>query len=119
MSEFVTVYAKSTGKKQRIPAHWIDHPVLGKDFALTPSQKAKDRITGTPDGDWKVAELEEYADAHGVDRTGLKKKADLLDAIASSGEDPSTDPAEDPAPQTPPTAPVDDKTPAAGDDKEN
>lgn len=40
MSRFVEVTAKSTGDKQVIPAHWLDHPVLGKDFQLTTEAKA-------------------------------------------------------------------------------
>lgn len=33
----ITAVAKSTGRKVSIPEHWLDHPVLGKDFKLPPS----------------------------------------------------------------------------------
>lgn len=43
MDGFVSAYSKSTGQKQRIPRHWIGHPVLGLDFELTPSSKADEQ----------------------------------------------------------------------------
>jgi hypothetical protein len=39
---FVDAYSKRTGKKVRIPAHFLGHPVLGKGFNKTPRQKAAD-----------------------------------------------------------------------------
>jgi hypothetical protein len=42
MDQFVDVYAKDTGKKHRIPPHWLDHPVLGKPFRKTPKTRAAD-----------------------------------------------------------------------------
>ncbi len=39
---FVDAYSKRTGKKVRIPAHFLGHPVLGKPFNKTPRQKAAD-----------------------------------------------------------------------------
>ncbi|UIU47065.1 hypothetical protein [Microcystis phage MinS1] len=39
-SEFVDVYAKSTGKKHRVPAHYLDDPVLMKPFRKTPKLRA-------------------------------------------------------------------------------
>ena len=39
---FVDAYSKKTGKKVRVPAHFIGHPVLGKPFNKTPRQKAAD-----------------------------------------------------------------------------
>ena len=38
---FIEAVAKATGKKQRIPAHWLDHPTIGKQFRLPPSAEAK------------------------------------------------------------------------------
>lgn len=38
-SKFVEVVAKSTRTKQRIPRHWLDHPILGRDFELPPSTR--------------------------------------------------------------------------------
>ena len=36
------------GEKQRIPAAWLDHPVLGKDFSTTPRQKAAVPVASNP-----------------------------------------------------------------------
>lgn len=77
----VEVRAKSTGLKQTIPEHWLDHPVLGKDFELTPTGKAQQAQAEGPSLDWTLAQLTEHADDHGVDRTGLRSKADVLSAI--------------------------------------
>ena len=41
MDRFVEVAVKATGKKQRIPAHWLDHPILGAGFKLSPSSEAR------------------------------------------------------------------------------
>lgn len=40
MPQFIEAVVKATGKKQRIPAHWLDHPTLGEAFKLT-SQSRK------------------------------------------------------------------------------
>lgn len=39
---FVDAYRKDTGKKVRIPEHWLTHRTLGVPFAKTPVQKARD-----------------------------------------------------------------------------
>ena len=43
MGEFIDVYVKRTGKKQRVPAHWMKHPTLSKPFSKTPRSKASDK----------------------------------------------------------------------------
>ena len=35
---FVERVVKATGKKQRIPEHWLDHPTIGAQFRALPSQ---------------------------------------------------------------------------------
>lgn len=45
-ARFVTAVAKSTGKKQRIPRDWLDHPVLGADFRLPASSEHRDSGDG-------------------------------------------------------------------------
>jgi len=40
----------------------------------------------TPTSDWKNADIEAWAEDHGVDLGGATKKADMLDAIASANE---------------------------------
>lgn len=38
---FVTAYSVKTGEPQRIPRHWLEHPVLGKNYRLKPARKAR------------------------------------------------------------------------------
>jgi hypothetical protein len=40
MPKFVEVVAQATGNKQMVPAHWVDHPVLGAPFKTKPSARA-------------------------------------------------------------------------------
>jgi len=47
----IEAYRVDTGEKVRIPAHWIDHPTLGKPFRKTPKQKASERANDSaPEG---------------------------------------------------------------------
>lgn len=50
---FVLVYSKSTGRKHRVPEHWLGHPVLGANIRKTPLAEKQSRTkTDTPvDGD--------------------------------------------------------------------
>lgn len=41
-TQFVDVYAKDTGEKHRVPAHFMTHPTLSKPFRKTPKQSAAD-----------------------------------------------------------------------------
>ena len=41
MPEFVDAVVKATGRKQRIPAHWLDHPTLGAPFRLTARERRR------------------------------------------------------------------------------
>jgi hypothetical protein len=138
---FVDAYSVTTGVKQRIPRHWLDDPVLGRDFRKTPSQRELDgELPPRPPGDAKGAEIAEFADAAGIDLTGIKVNADKLVAIEQAMGPAAVQehvPVEDPAPvaadplapelaahldeqiPTAPTpaadAPSSDDTPAAGD----
>lgn len=38
----IDAYRKDTGAKVRVPAHWFDHPTLGKPFSKTPTQRARE-----------------------------------------------------------------------------
>lgn len=42
--DFVTA-VNARGEKQQIPRHWLDHPVLGKEFRLPPSASPKPTAT--------------------------------------------------------------------------
>lgn len=44
----VHVYAKTTGRKQVIPAAWLDHPVLGANFQQTPLTRKRSAASKTP-----------------------------------------------------------------------
>lgn len=48
MGKFVEVVAKTTGKKQRVPAHYLDNPRLMEQFELPPKAKAAGRQAGPP-----------------------------------------------------------------------
>lgn len=39
---FIDVYRSSDGGKTEIPAHWLEHKILGKGFRRTPLQKKAD-----------------------------------------------------------------------------
>lgn len=48
MGEFIDVYSKKTGKKHRVPAHFMDNPRLAAPFRKTPKQTAAEtRALGT------------------------------------------------------------------------
>ena len=95
MTEFVTA-VNSRGEKQRIPAHWLDHPVLAKGFRLPPSALAE------PSMSWTREELDAHASALGVDPAPYATKADLLSAIETTLPDQGED-----------------ETPAAGDNHQS
>lgn len=38
----VKAYRKDTGEIVRVPAHWLEHPELGKPFRKTPLQKSSE-----------------------------------------------------------------------------
>jgi hypothetical protein len=91
MDDFVDVYAVATGRKQRVPRHFLADPVLGRGIRLTPSQRELDGDLGPrPTQDSKVPEIDKYADKAGIDLTGLSTKDEKLSAVeavfAFSGE---------------------------------
>ena len=45
---FIEAVAKATGRKQRIPEHWLDHPVFGPQFRLPPSVLTRPRPVEKP-----------------------------------------------------------------------
>ena len=46
---FIDAYDKATGKKRRIPAHWLDVPSIAKNFSQSSRQKgaSKEEPTNT------------------------------------------------------------------------
>lgn len=113
MDRFVSAYSKATGRKQRIPAHWIGHPVFGARFELTPSARAAvaEEIDELPSESWTRDRLDEYATAIGLDTSGLPNKGEVLAAIEAALADAANqDPVDTPSP---------DETPATGDNQED
>lgn len=47
MKHFVDVYDKKTGKKQKVPPHYLDNPVLMRPFSRTPKSKAADQAAAS------------------------------------------------------------------------
>jgi len=43
-------------------------------------------LEGAPDESWTVDRLRGYADEHGIDISGLSRKAAILDALLDAGE---------------------------------
>lgn len=39
MARMITVVVAATGRKQQVPAHWVDHPVLGVGLSVPPSAR--------------------------------------------------------------------------------
>lgn len=85
---FVSAFSTTTGEKQRVPAHWLEDPVLGGQFRKTPSQEAADQ-TLSPFDAYTVPQLQEYAAQHDIDVSGLTRKAELVAAVSKSGKSPS------------------------------
>lgn len=122
MDGFVDAYAKSTGVKHSIPEHWLDHPVLGKNFSLTPSAQARadeesagptpedgltpDAVAEQPSDAWTRERLDRHAKGLDLDTTSLANKAEVLAAIAERTA------------QISDGNPPPDPTPAAGETKE-
>lgn len=40
----VTAYRRDNGQRVRVPAHWLDHPVLGGSFSKTPPSRGKKTV---------------------------------------------------------------------------
>ena len=41
---FVPMFEKSTGRRRMVPEHWVDHPVIGKQFRKTPPQQVRRQV---------------------------------------------------------------------------
>lgn len=130
MGGSVEVYSKTTGKKHIVPEHWLDHPVLGKNFARTPSSVATK--TAAPEGDpseaWTRAQLDQHADGLGLDTTALPNKGEVVAAIEARAQAMTTTAGSDPAyvepvvgdnaTQNPDGTEPPAQTPAAGENQE-
>lgn len=81
---FVEAYVKGSGEKQMIPRAWLDNEVLGAPFEVTPSGREAARVADGPSSEWTLKQLQDHADTLGVDHTGLRSKAEVLDAIQAA-----------------------------------
>jgi hypothetical protein len=89
---FVAAYSTITGVKHRVPEAWLGHPVLGRNLRKTPLTEAQEHQDLSPFDPFTVDQLKEYAAEHGVDVTGITRKADLIAAITTH---PTTESAHD------------------------
>lgn len=81
-TQFADVYDVTSGLKQRVPRAWLDDPILGRNIRKTPSQRELDgELPQRPPGDAKAKDIEAFAEAAGVDLSGIKSNADKLVAI--------------------------------------
>lgn len=113
--EFVIAYNTRTGQKQSIPAHWLDNPILGRDWSVAPSARAAAAeeiapvVEVAPElDDLKLDDLKAYAEEHDISLEGVDKRqtetvlAAIKEALASNPNppepdvdvEPSTDPGE-------------------------
>lgn len=81
MAKFVDAFSKSTGDPHRVPEHFINHPVLGRDLTLDPPRGKESE--GTPSEDWTVPQLKKYAEAHSIDLGGATAKDPIFAAITA------------------------------------
>jgi hypothetical protein len=81
---FVEAYSTKTGLKQVIPEHWLDHPLLGKDFSLTPSAKAREVAADQPSESWTHKQLDKYVADHGLDLGDARTVVEKVAAIAAA-----------------------------------
>lgn len=44
----ITVYSRRTGLKHRVPAHYLDHPVLSKQWRKTPKTREVEARSTAP-----------------------------------------------------------------------
>ena len=75
-TEFVTAYSKTTGRKQRVPARWLDHPILGANLRKTPMARAGSPISSVPDDSGTVSQLREHTTHTNPPATGETPQED-------------------------------------------
>lgn len=87
----VAAYSRTTGRETRVPPHYLTNPALADQWSATPVVGTHDRRPSASDS---KADIEKWADEHGVDTGEAETKADLLDAISDTpdpADTPSTD----------------------------
>lgn len=81
-STFVDAYNTSTGVKQTIPRRWLDHPVLGVGFSLTPQATVAELKA-------EIARRNAGRDDDTAIRPASDLKADLAAAIQADDNPPA------------------------------
>jgi hypothetical protein len=82
MDDFIEVYAVATGRKQRVPRHFLDDPMLGAGIRKTPSQRELDGELGPrPTEETLVKDIDAWAEDADVDLSGLSTKTEKLTAV--------------------------------------
>lgn len=77
---FIKARSVDTGKVQQIPERWLDHEEFGPKFEKV--GKSVPVPPGQPSTDWKLNELQAYADSKRVSLVGVKRsKPAMLKAI--------------------------------------
>lgn len=117
-NRLVEAYSLTSGRKATIPAAWIGDPVLGRDWAKTPAQAEYDGdLPPRPTNDSTVPEIDDYADAAGIELHSSDLKDEKLAAIdavfASHGDAQTVQVGMVPVdvPEPPPGAPLGDPQP--------
>ena len=71
-SNFVDAWSKATGAPVRVPAHFVDHPVLGKDLTTEkPSADAAEVVEPAASNDGSGDEVSEPTVATGGPGSGV------------------------------------------------
>jgi hypothetical protein len=126
---FAEVYDTRTGFVSRVPAHFIDDPMVGRFFKTTPAQRFLDGELGDlPTTESTLPAIRDFAAAADIDVTGLRTKDEVLavvrKALVGEADLPTSPDPNAPAPDSgegttdPDATSAADETPAAGD-KEN
>lgn len=78
---FVAVRNPTTGRVEHVPSHFLDNPVLLAGREPVPADAPPSEGGSVPSEKWLKADLEKYADDHGIDLAGASTKADMVAAI--------------------------------------
>lgn len=64
---FIEAYVSKTGEKVRVPARWLDHPVLGRGLRKTPKSKAREATDSGSTGQTTTTKAAPTADTERSD----------------------------------------------------
>jgi len=115
MGAFIDVYSKRTGRKQRIPEHWLTIASLAAPFRKTPTQRRDEGEL-----DLKGKGLDEALELAGLPKTGTadEKRAAIAEHLADAMVTPDVDDTVTPDVDAPETAPAETTEPPHVGDQE-